>query len=110
MGLIFIPKLTYKHLYFLAFSINSFLKDYISFINIKDYLKKDKEKPVQKRFFDIYTNVISDCLQGIFVLFHRLKVKKETSNAIENIDNSLFNRTTENKEVGKNQYFQIFIK
>ena len=122
MGFIFIPKLTYKHLYFLAFSISAFLRDYISFININDYQSKGnkdinkidsdkyRESPIQKRYFDIFTNVISDCLQGIFVLFHRIKVKKETRNAIENNDNSLFNQKTLNNDIENNSTFSSFCK
>lgn len=108
MGLIFIPKLTYKHLYFLAFSITAFLRDFISLVNIKDYLKKDKERPIQKRYFDIFSNVMSDCLQGIFVLFHRLKVKKEVINKIENKNNSLFNKKSENNEVKNKPKYSTF--
>ena len=122
MGFIFIPKLTYKHLYFLAFSISAFLRDYISFININDYQNKGnkdinktdsdkyRESPIQKRYFDIFANVISDCLQGIFVLFHRIKVKKETRNAIENNDNSLFNQKTLNNDIENNSTFSSFCK
>lgn len=122
MGLIFIPKLTKKHLYFLAFSISAFLRDYISFININNYQDKGdkninedgyvkyKESPIQKRYFDIITNVLSDCLQGIFVLFHSLKVKKETSDKIENNDNSLFNQKTVNTVVENNSTFSSFCK
>ena len=93
MGLFFIPKLTTKHLYFLSFSIFAFLRDVISFIDYNDYLDKGeidpkfKEQPVQKRYFDIITNIISDCLQGFFVLFHRVKVKNDLFN----------NETNENK-------------
>ena len=86
------------------------MRDYISFINIKDYLNKGKEKPIQKRYFDIFTNVISDCLQGIFVLFHRLKVKKETNNKIENNENSLFNKKSDNLNIGKKTTFSTFCK
>ena len=84
MGLIFIPKLTKKYLLFLGFTISAFLRDYISLINFNDYLEKGKinskfkEQPIQKRHFDIITNIISDSLQGIFVFFNRMKIRKES--------------------------------
>ena len=118
MGFIFIPKLTKKHWYFLAFSISAFLRDYLSYLNFNDYLKKGKEddhfkeSPVQKRYFDILSNVISDCLQSIFVLFQRIKVRKESSNIIENKETI---RTTKNIKGKENEstfssFFKIMIK
>lgn len=86
MGLFFLAKLSTKHLYFLAFSIFAFLRDVISYIDYNDYLDKGKEnpkfkkQPVQNRYFDIITNIISDCLQGFFVLFHRIKAKNDILN------------------------------
>ena len=88
MGLIFIPKLTKKYLLFLGFTISAFLRDYISLINFNDYLEKGKinakfkEQPIQKRHFDIITNIISDSLQGIFVFFNRMKIRKESKKSI----------------------------
>ena len=88
MGLIFIPKLTKKYLLFLGFTISAFLRDYISLINFNDYLEKCKinakfkEQPIQKRHFDIITNIISDSLQGIFVFFNRMKIRKESKKSI----------------------------
>ena len=88
MGLIFIPKLTKKYLLFLGFTISAFLRDYISLINFNDYLEKGKinakfkEQPIQKRHFDIITNIISDSLQGIFVFFNRMKIRKEFKKSV----------------------------
>ena len=88
MGLIFIPKLTKKYLLFLGFTISAFLRDYISLINFNDYLEKGKinskfkEQPIQKRHFDIITNIISDSLQGIFVFFNRMKIRKESKKSV----------------------------
>ena len=115
MGHIFIPKLTKKHWYFLAFSISAFLRDYLSYYNFNDYIKKGKEddlfkeKPIQKRYFNILTNVISDCMQGIFVLFHRIKVRKESSNIIENKDNSIIIKEKGNESTFSS-FFKIMIK
>ena len=98
MGLIFIPKLTKKYFYFLFFSISAFLRDYISLINIRDFSDKDAENPIQKRYFDILTNVLSDCLQGIIVLFSRIRNKKQASNDSINNHIQLYNKLTNNKD------------
>lgn len=110
MGLIFIPKLTKKYFYFLFFSISAFLRDYISLINITDYIGKDEEKPVQKRYFDVLTNVLSDCLQGIIVLFSRIRNKKQSNNNNINNHMQLYNTLKDNKDTknGKHRISSFF--
>jgi hypothetical protein len=92
MGLIFIPKLTTKHLYFLFFSISSFLRDYTYLIDIEILGKiKDIEKNqtyIAKRHFDIITNVLSDCLQGIIVLFSKIKNRKSSQEENQKVNPS----------------------
>ena len=121
MELFFIPKLTTKHLYFLAFSICGFLRDVISYINYNNYLDysdnpKFKEHPIQKRYFDIIVNVISDCLQGFFVLFHRIKSNNELNNDKDEIemeypfyDKILINENKDNKS-NFASIFKIMVK
>ena len=92
MGLIFIPKLTTKHLYFLFFSISSFLRDYTYLIDIEilgDITNKEKKEPyIAKRHFDIITNVLSDCLQGIIVLFSKIKNRKSSQEENQKVNPS----------------------
>lgn len=112
MGLIFIPKLTKKHLLFLGFSIAAFLRDFLTLIDYNDYITRGKveenfrENIIQRRYFDIITNIIADCLQGIFVLFNKIKARREKSKSIENIDYY----KDKNKEKDKNTTFASFIK
>ena len=76
MDLIFIPRLTKKHLLFLGFSISSFFREFMSLINPSN---DEKEKEVPKRYFDILENVFSDLLQGILFLLETIRRKKESS-------------------------------
>lgn len=77
MELIFIPRLTKKHLLFLGFSISSFCREFMSLY----YSSKDewKEEIVPKRYFDILQNVVSDLFQGILFLLETIRRKKEAS-------------------------------
>lgn len=117
MGLFFIPKLSTKHLYFLFFSIFAFLRDVISYINYNDYLdrsdeKRFKENSIQKRYFDIITNVISDCLQGLIVLFHRKKVNNilnDSNNEIE-MEYPFYDKILINENKDNNSSFGSFFK
>ena len=117
MGLFFIPKLSTKHLYFLFFSIFAFLRDVISYINYNDYLdrsdqKEFKENPIQKRYFDIITNVISDCLQGLIVLFNRKKVNNilnDSDNEIE-MEYPFYDKILINENKDNNSTFGSFFK
>ena len=115
MGLFFIPKLSKKYFYFLAFSISAFLRDFISYINIKDdYKNKAKDFPIQKRYFDIISNILSDSLQGIFVLLNKIKATKVSDKSIENKD-SPFNSNDEINVAQKNNsnyssFFKIMLK
>ena len=88
MGLIFIPKLTTKHLYFLFFSISSFLRDYTYLIDIEILGNINDEKPITKRHFDIITNVLSDCLQGIIVLFSKINNRKSSQEINQKVNPS----------------------
>lgn len=111
MGLIFIPKLTKKYFYFLFFSISAFLRDYISLINVTDYIgDKSEENIVQKRYFDVLTNVLSDCLQGIIVLFSRIRNKKQSNNNNINNHMQLYNTLKDNKDTknGKHRISSFF--
>ena len=77
MELIFIPRLTKKHLLFLGFSISSFCREFMSLY----YSSQDKwkEEIVPKRYFDILQNVVSDLFQGILFLLETIRRKKEAS-------------------------------
>lgn len=87
MELIFIPRLTKKHLLFLAFSISSFFREFMYFYDVDQYIDYDtnlddiriREEVVQKRYFDILQNVFSDLFQGILFLLETIRKKKEAS-------------------------------
>ena len=111
MGLIFIPKLSKKYFYFLAFSISAFVRDFITILFNKYNESKGKnfkEEPIQLRYFDIITNVISDCLQGIFVLFNKSKVKKDLKKPTETKENPLNNSSIAKDK--NNSSFMSFFK
>ena len=115
MGLFFIPKLTKKHLLFLGFSISAFLRDWIPLliVNTKDSQDKgDKEKKcIQKRYFDIITNIISDLLQGIFVAFNKMKFRKESRKLTnERFNSQIENNKDKDKDKDNNINFKSFIK
>ena len=110
MGLFFIPKLSKKYFYFLAFSISAFLRDFISYINIKGYNNKAKDYPIQKRYFDIIANVLSDSLQGIFVLLNKMKVRKVSNKSIENKDTPFNNNDVINVNQNNNSNISSFFK
>lgn len=100
MELIFIPKLTKKHLLFLAFSISSFLRELLS---LRDFYKditgeEKKEDIVQKKYFDIIQNVISDLLQGILFLLYKIKLKREAKKLTKKKDNFESNEISFDKE------------
>ena len=100
MELIFIPKLTKKHLLFLAFSISSFLRELLS---LRDFYKditgeEKKEDIVQKKYFDIIQNVISDLLQGILFLLYKIKLKREAKKLTKKKDNFEANEISFDKE------------
>ena len=112
MGLFFIPKLTKRHLLFLGFSISAFLRDWIPLL-IGDINKEQENNPIQKRYFDIITNIISDLLQGIFVAFNKMKLRKDSSTPTNERNN---NQTEDNKDQDKEKdkdnktSFMSFIK
>ena len=110
MGLFFIPKLTKKHLLFLGFSISAFLRDWIpTLIGKKKVIEID---PIQKNYFNIITNIISDLLQGIFVAFNKMKLRKE-SNLLTNgrLNYHIENNKDKDKDKDKdnNTSFKSFI-
>jgi len=78
MELIFIPRLTKKHLLFLGFSISSFCREFMSLYSSEDDNYKEKEV-VSKRYFDILQNVVSDLLQGILFLLETIRRKREAN-------------------------------
>ena len=116
MGLIFIPKLTKKYFLFLAFTISTFIRDFTSLYDFFDYQKKGKndkkfrEQAIQSRHFDIITNVLADFLQGIFVLFNKIKTRKKSKNII--VQNFLFNddKLSSKKNTKKNRTCSSFMK
>ena len=104
---VFIPRLTKKHLLFLAFSISSFFRELMSLHN---FYKDDTEKNyyVEKRYFDILQNVISDLLQGILYFFSKLKEKRES----KKLTNSLKNESLKKDSIktNKKDFIKIMIK
>ena len=83
MDLIFIPRLTKKHLLFLAFSISSFFREFLSLEEFKNFFdvkeSEEKEFLAAKRYFDILQNVISDLLQGFLFLLQIIRKRREAS-------------------------------
>ena len=102
---VFIPRLTKKHLLFLAFSISSFFREFMSLYKFPDY---DKEDLVQKKYFDILQNVISDLLQGILYLLSKLKEKKES----KKLKNSLKIESLDKDNIATNNegFIKIILK
>ena len=102
---VFIPRLTKKHLLFLAFSISSFFREFMSLYEFREY---DKEDFVQKKYFDILQNVISDLLQGILYLLSKLKEKRES----KKLKNSLKNESLDKDNIRTNNegFIKIIVK
>lgn len=102
---VFIPRLTKKHLLFLAFSISSFFREFMSLYKFPDY---DKEDLVQKKYFDILQNVISDLLQGILYLLSKLKEKRES----KKLKNSLKIESLDKDNIATNNegFIKIILK
>ena len=102
---VFIPRLTKKHLLFLAFSISSFFREFMSLYEFTDY---DKENLVQKKYFDILQNVISDLLQGILYLLSKLKEKRES----KKLKNSLKIESLDKDNIATNNegFIKIILK
>ena len=109
MGLFFIAKLTKKHLLFLGFSISAFLRDWIPLLIVP---KDSKEPiPIDKKYFDIITNIISDVLQGIFVLFNKMKIRKDPNTPInERFNDQIEDNKNKDKDNENKTSFISFIK
>ena len=106
---VFIPRLTKKHLLFLAFSISSFFRELMSLHKFNEEVDKEEEQYcVEKRYFDILQNVISDLLQGILYFFSKLKEKRES----KKLTNSLKNEALEKDSIKSNKkdFKKIMIK
>jgi hypothetical protein len=101
---VFIPRLTKKHLLFLAFSISSFFREFTSLYEFQD----DKEDLVQKKYFDILQNVISDLLQGILYLLSKLKEKRES----KKMNNSIKKESLDKDNIKENNkdFIKIIVK
>ena len=101
---VFIPRLTKKHLLFLAFSISSFFREFMSLFEF-DY---DKEDFVQQKYFDILQNVISDLLQGILYLLSKLKEKRES----KKMNNSIKKESLDKDNIKENNkdFIKIIVK
>lgn len=108
---VFIPRLTKKHLLFLAFSISAFLREFMSlhdFYNDELSNEMKEEEVVQNRYFDILQNVISDLLQGILYLLSKLKEKREQKKLTNSNKNELLDK--ENIEKNNEGLIKIMIK
>ena len=113
---IFVPHLTKINLLFLAFSISSFLREFLSLYDFFGYKNlndnKRMEEVVQKRYFDIIQNVISDLLQGILFLMYKIKTKieaKKLTNSSNLIDNEIKYDKEDNNNL-KGGIIKIMIK
>ena len=103
---VFIPRLTKKHLLFLAFSISSFFREFMSLYEFNDNDNYKEEDLVQKKYFDILQNVISDLLQGILYLLSKLKEKRES----KKLKNSLKIESLDQDNIATNNEGFIYYK
>lgn len=105
---VFIPRLTKKHLLFLAFSISSFFREFMSLYEFNDNDNYKEEDLVQKKYFDILQNVISDLLQGILYLLSKLKEKRES----KKLKNSLKIESLDKDNIATNNegFIKIILK
>lgn len=106
---VYIPRLTKKHLLFLAFSISSFFREFMTLYNYNepDHDPEDKHH-TQKRYFDILQNVISDLLQGILYFLSELKAKRESKKLTNSLKNESLDK--DSFKANKKDFIKIMVK